>query len=309
MKKKIKIWLHTGSTSSIREFTIPKSQLACLSFLLFSILAVLAFVGYDYAKLKKASFEKDLLCRQIESQNSEINLQRSQLQTLACDINQLKGNFAALSNFEKKVRVIANLKKKGDDNGGFFGIGGVSGEDIDPEIPLTERHNSLIREMHQQADQINLSAQRQKVNLEELLTSLNKKRNLLAATPSIRPARGWITSTFGYRSSPFTGKKQFHSGLDIANKKGKKIVATANGVVAYSGEKMFIGKMVMIDHGHGIVTKFGHMDKIFVKKGERVNRGDVIGLMGNTGRSTGPHVHYEVRINGTPVNPEKYIVD
>ena len=75
------------------------------------------------------------------------------------------------------------------------------------------------------------------------------------------------------------------------------------------GYEMFIGKVVMIDHGHGIVTKFGHMDKFFVKKGEEVNRGEVIGLMGNTGRNTGSHVHYEVRINGTPVNPEKYIVN
>ncbi|ACN15758.1 putative metalloendopeptidase; cell wall-binding protein associated metalloendopeptidase [Desulforapulum autotrophicum HRM2] len=309
MKKKIKIWLHTDSTSNIREFTVSKPQLIGLLFIPFLVVTVLVYFGYDYAKLKNASFENDLLCRQIENQDSEISLQRSQLQALASEINKIKDNVSALSNFENKVRIVANIKKKDDVNGGFFGIGGVSGEDIDPDIPLYERHNSLMREMHQQTDQINLSAQQQKVNFEELLTILNKKRNLLAATPSIRPAKGWITSPFGYRSSPFTGKKEFHSGLDIANKKGKKIVATANGVVAYAGEKRLIGKMVMIDHGHGIVTKFGHMDKIFVKKGAEVNRGEVIGLMGNTGRSTGSHVHYEVRINGTPVNPEKYIVN
>jgi murein DD-endopeptidase MepM/ murein hydrolase activator NlpD len=259
-------------------------------------------------ELKKASFTNDLLSAQIENQDREINLQRSQIQILAGKFNRLKDNFEALSSFEDKVRIIADIKKSGDSIG-FFGIGGISGEDLDPDIPLSQRHNSLIREIHKQANQIDLSAQHQKTDFEELLNILNKKRNLLASTPSIRPVKGWITSEFGYRPSPFTGKKEFHSGLDIANKKGKKIVATANGVVAYAAEKMLIGKMVMIDHGHGTITKFGHLDKILVKKGENVKRGDVIGLMGNTGRTTGPHVHYEVRINGTPVNPERYILN
>ncbi len=308
MKKRMRIWLHTGSTSDIREFTLSRCQLAGLLFIPFWVIAALVCFGYDYAKLKNASFENQLLCRQIEGRDNEITLQRAQLQSLAGEINQLRDKIEDLSTFEERVRIIANITKEGNPNG-YFGIGGVPEEEIDPDIPLAERHNSLMREMHQQANQINLSAQRQQASFEELLTILSKKRNRLAATPSIRPAKGWITSKFGYRSSPFTGKREFHSGLDIANKKGKKIVATAKGVVSYAGEKRFIGKTVMIDHGHGMVTKFGHMDKVFVKKGEEVKRGDVIGLMGNTGRSTGPHVHYEVRINGTPVNPEKYIVN
>lgn len=308
MKKKIKIWVHTGSASNIREFTISKFQVACLVVLPILILSAIAYTGYDYVRLKKTSFENDLLCKRIENQDSEIKLQRSQFQALASEINLLKDSVAVLSTFEDKVRIIADIQKSSDAIG-FFGIGGISREDIDPDIPLSQRHNSLLREMHQQTNQITLSAQKQKLDFEELLTILNKKRNILASTPSIRPVNGLITSEFGYRTSPFTGGKEFHSGLDIANKKGKKIIATANGLVSYASEKMLIGKMVMIDHGHGTVTKFGHLDKIFVKKGETVKRGDVIGLMGNSGRSTGPHVHYEVRINGTPVNPEKYILN
>ncbi|MDY0220085.1 MAG: M23 family metallopeptidase [Desulfobacterium sp.] len=308
MKKKIKIWLHSGSASDICEFTVSKTQLACLVFIPLLMLLTSAYVVYDYSKLKKASFANDLLSIQLENKDREINLQRSQIQTLAGKINRLKDNVAALSSFEDKVRIIADIKKSGDVIG-FFGIGGIAREDIDPDIPLSQRHDSLIREMHQQANQIDLSALQQKTDLEELLTILNKKRNLLASTPSIRPVKGWITSKFGYRSSPFTGGKEFHSGLDIANKKGKEIVATANGVVTYAAEKMLIGRMVMIDHGHGTVTKFGHLDKILVKKGDNVKRGDIIGLMGNTGRTTGPHVHYEVRINGAPVNPERYILN
>ena len=308
MKKKIKIWVHTGSASKIRELSISKFQLFCLVVIPLLILSALGYTGYDYAQLKKTSFENDLLCRQIENQDSEIKLQRAQFQTLASEINQLKNNVALLSTFEDKIRIIADIKKSSDAIG-FFGIGGISREDIDPDIPLTQRHNSLVREMHQQTNQITLTAQKQKLDFEELLNILNKKRNFLASTPSIRPVNGLITSEFGYRTSPFTGGREFHSGLDIANKRGKKIVATANGLVSYAGEKMLIGKMVMIDHGHGTVTKFGHLDKILVKKGDSVKRGDVIGLMGNSGRSTGPHVHYEVRINGTPVNPEKYILN
>ncbi|MCP4115039.1 MAG: peptidoglycan DD-metalloendopeptidase family protein [Desulfobacteraceae bacterium] len=308
MKKQIKIWFHTGSASNIREFTLSRTLTSSLGILFLLATTGLAYTGYDYYRLKKASFDNALLSKTIESQKNEIEIQRTQLQTLAGEINQLKDNVATLSSFEEKVRIIADIKKNSDSIG-FFGIGGISRDDIDPDIPLSQRHNSLIREMHQQTSQINIATQKQKADFEELLKYLNKKRNLLASTPSIRPVKGWVTSKFGYRSSPFTGRKEFHSGLDIANRKGKKIIATANGRISYAGEKMLIGKMVKIDHGHGTVTKFGHLDKILVKKGASIKRGDVIGLMGNTGRSTGPHVHYEVRINGTPVNPEKYILN
>lgn len=308
MKKRIKIWFHTGSAADIREVTLSKPLINSLVILFFMAAAGLTYTGYDYYRLKKASFDNTLLSEKLERQKNEIMVQRSQLQTLAGEINQLKDNVATLSTFEEKVRIIADIKKKSDSIG-FFGIGGISRDDIDPDIPLSQRHNSLIREMHQQTSQINVAAQKQKTDFQELLNYLNKKRNLLASTPSIRPVKGWVTSKFGYRSSPFTGRKEFHSGLDIANRKGKKIIATASGRVSYAAEKMLIGKMVKIDHGHGTVTKFGHLDKILVKKGDSVKRGDVIGLMGNTGRSTGPHVHYEVRINGTPVNPEKYILN
>jgi len=163
--------------------------------------------------------------------------------------------------------------------------------------------------MHKQVNRIYINTKKQSENYMELLRLLEKKKNLLASTPSIMPARGTRTSKFGYRLSPFTGLKEFHAGLDIANRKGTKVIATANGKISYAGKRMFIGNEVLIDHGHGIVTKYGHLSKILVKAGSRIKRGDVIGLMGSTGRSTGPHVHYEVRVNGIPVNPEKYILN
>jgi murein DD-endopeptidase MepM/ murein hydrolase activator NlpD len=125
----------------------------------------------------------------------------------------------------------------------------------------------------------------------------------------LRPTKGWISSDFGYRISPFTGRREFHNGLDIATREGTPIIAPADGVVTFAANKWLIGNMITIDHGHGMVTQYGHLKEFVAKKGDHVKRGQVIAKVGNTGRSTGPHVHYMVRLNGVPVNPEKYILD
>ena len=144
---------------------------------------------------------------------------------------------------------------------------------------------------------------------ESLLKYLDDQKSLLASTPAISPAKGWITSRFGYRKSPFTGRKEIHKGLDIASRMKTPVQATADGVIVFCGSKGFMGKVVVIDHGHGMVTRYAHLHKTLKKKGDRVKRGDRIGLIGNSGRSTGPHLHYNVRLNGISVNPEKYILN
>lgn len=308
MKKQIKIWLHSDNSLDIREYSITRGFIVTSVFLILAIVAAVTYKGFDYVNLKKKSFDTDLLLKTINEQKNEIKEQRIQVQAFAKDINKLKNKLVSLADFEKKVRLIANIKQN-DDFTGFLGIGGISREDMDPGIPLAQKHNNLIREMHKQVNRIYINTEKQSENYMELLRLLEKKKNLLASTPSIMPATGTRTSKFGYRLSPFTGLKEFHAGLDIANRRGTKVFATANGKIAYAGKRMFIGNEVLIDHGHGIVTKYGHLSKILVKSGSRIKRGDVIGLMGNTGRSTGPHVHYEVRVNGIPVNPEKYILN
>jgi murein DD-endopeptidase MepM/ murein hydrolase activator NlpD len=140
-----------------------------------------------------------------------------------------------------------------------------------------------------------------------LIDKLEEQRNILSATPSIMPTNGVITSRFGYRKSPFSGRSELHKGIDIANKKGTSVVATADGVVIFAGMRGLFGRIVTIDHGHGIITHYAHLDKTLKKEGDNVKRGDIIAKMGNSGRSTGPHLHYEVRLNGIPVNPTKYI--
>jgi murein DD-endopeptidase MepM/ murein hydrolase activator NlpD len=128
------------------------------------------------------------------------------------------------------------------------------------------------------------------------------------ATPSGRPIlSGWLSSRYGTRIDPFSGKKAWHEGVDFAGKAGADIVAVASGVVSWSGERYGYGKMVEVAHGDGVITRYAHNQENLVKVGDMVRRGDVVALMGNSGRSTGPHVHFEVHKNGRPVDPASYL--
>ena len=259
-------------------------------------------------RLNRAVADKQDLLASLERQKTEIEGQRSQIQSFAHQIDQLKASLLTLNQFEHKIRIIANLEHK-TDQASLFGIGGSMPDDLDPSLPLDQDHDRLMRNMHSQMEQIQQASSAQEDNFGSLLKSLEKKRNILASTPSLRPAKGWISSDFGYRISPFTGRREFHNGLDIAAKEGTPIIAPADGVITFSAHKWLIGNMLTIDHGYGVITQYGHIKEFVVKKGDHVKRGQVIAMMGNTGRSTGPHVHYIVRLNGVPVNPEKYILD
>jgi murein DD-endopeptidase MepM/ murein hydrolase activator NlpD len=305
MRKKISLVVLSNSGSSVKQLTISTA------FLRVFILACLVGAGslaYDYYHLKVSSIHTVDNQVTISSQTEEIARQRRQIQDFAEEIADLKGQLIELNNFEKKIRIIANLEKE-DAQDGLFGVGGSVPEDLDTNIPLTQKHNSLLRDMHEQVGQLQLASADQSVGFESLFKYLKEQQNLLASTPAIRPCQGWTTSRFGYRISPFTGRREFHKGYDIANRLGTPVAATADGVVSFSGPKGLLGRVVIVDHGHGMVTRYGHLDKVLVNRGETVKRGSTIGLMGNTGRSTGPHVHYEVHLNGIPVNPDKYILN
>ncbi len=143
-------------------------------------------------------------------------------------------------------------------------------------------------------------------NLDQFLLD---KKSQLNSTPSIFPARGWITSYYGPRKSPVSGRMKMHEGLDIGANRGTPIIAPADGVVTFSGVKPGFGKFVQIDHGYGIETIFGHANSLYVKEGTLVKRGHKIAAVGNTGLSTGSHLHYEVRVNGIAVNPLFFVLD
>jgi len=142
----------------------------------------------------------------------------------------------------------------------------------------------------------------------QLWDSLSERQTLLLSTPSIKPSRGWYTSRFGYRVDPFTNRAEMHAGLDMAAPPGTPVYSPADGVVSYVGYESGYGKLVSIDHGYGVVTRYGHNSRVFVEQGQKVRRWDVISAVGNTGRSTGAHLHYEVRIHGIAVDPLNYIL-
>jgi murein DD-endopeptidase MepM/ murein hydrolase activator NlpD len=143
----------------------------------------------------------------------------------------------------------------------------------------------------------------------QLENVLADQRVLLASTPSIWPVRGYLSAGFGNRIDPFTGQRDFHTGIDVSTPQGTKIISPADGVVISCAVKGGYGNALIVDHGFGIVTRYAHLDHFNVRPGQRVHRGDVIGFVGSTGRSTAPHLHYEVWVRDQAQNPIQYILD
>lgn len=158
-------------------------------------------------------------------------------------------------------------------------------------------------------NELNSFVKNLEVDIHRLDQYLLDKDSILRSTPTIMPARGWITSYYGPRKSPYSGRLRMHEGLDVGARTGTPIVAPADGIVTFSGKKMGFGNLVHIDHGYGIETIYAHAHSLKATKGAEVKRGEKIATIGSTGFSTGPHLHYEVRINGTPVDPLFYILD
>ena len=308
MSKKYTLLIIDDQGKPIRESRFSKSMVWAMTFTLIFIVIAVGLGTFQFQRLYHALDGKQQLQDKVNEQSSLINRQNKQLQLLAGNINELKTSLVTLNDFEQKIRIMANLEHK-KDQADLFAIGGSMPDDLDTVVEHYDNQDVLIKQMHEQTDQIEQAADIQMTSFETLLDSLDGKRNLLAATPSLQPTTGWISSQFGYRISPFTGKREMHKGLDIANREKTPIIAPADGKVAYADKKWLIGNMITIDHGYGMVTRYGHMHSMKVKKGDKVKRGQVIGLMGNTGRSTGPHLHYEVKLNGVPVDPTKYIFD
>ncbi len=241
------------------------------------------------------------------------------LQSLRNEIATAKATLVRIQNFEEKLRVLARV-----DTQSTGGIGPISEEDQDMMDQknggetllasvgpgeLSPEFSYRMRSMELSVDDLHRRAGLQEQSLQEVYEILKDQKTVLASTPSIWPTRGWLTSRFGYRISPFTGLRRLHEGIDVAGPIGTKIYAPADGVVTHQDTERGYGKVLVLNHGYGIVTRFAHNSEHLVKVGQKVKRGDPIAKMGNTGRSTGPHLHYEVRINGIPVNPMRYILN
>ncbi len=312
MRKKISFVILGSSGAPAKQICTSKSSLLLFGIVLIGISAAVGYIIYDYNNLRGYASQLQNRELHISSQLEEIHHQRKQIQEFSSEINALKAKLLALNSFEKKIRIIADIEIPNESEG-IFGVGGSIPEDLDARIPLKDKHYSLMRDMHEQIEELNRASSVQQIELESLLKSLEDQQNILASTPAIRPLSGsvksWVTSRFGYRKSPFTGRRELHKGLDIASRQGTPILATADGVITFAGKKGLLGQTIVIDHGHGMKTRYGHNHKLLKKRGDKVKRWEPIALMGSTGRSTGPHTHYEVHLNGIPVNPEKYILN
>ena len=308
MAHKLSFIVLGGSGKTVKQFHCTRRRFYALTAGLVMVAVALGYGGYDYLRIQNILSTKTGVEKELSHQSQEVRDQRMQIQKFAEEINDLKNRLVELNQFEEQIRIIANIEKP-EKNEGLFGVGGSTPEDINPNLELNQKHTHLIKQIHHQVDQLSNATIHQKETFSTLLSQLEQQKNLLSHTPAIRPAQGWLSSGFGYRQSPFTGKREFHKGFDIANRHGTPIVATADGIVSFVGEKGSFGLMVVIDHGHGISTRYAHLEQTVKIKGETVKRGETIALMGNSGRSTGPHLHYEVRLNGIPVNPEKYILN
>ncbi len=299
--KKVTFLIVPDNTSNVKQVKLSRAFIGLMTCFILIGLAGFSLILRDYFVLKGTAPSRQALTRQVTNQ-------RAQIQTFAVKLRALNSEMMALHDFEKKIRVIANVERPADQDA-VFGIGGEMVRDLEDMPPLNESHTEIIRAMHAQLEQLGEESVIQKQAFEELQSSLQNQRSLLACTPAIRPTTGWLSSGFGYRTSPFTGLREFHRGVDIATRQGTPVIAPADGVVTFVGKKGGLGKMVCIDHGYGKITRYGHLKTFLVQKGTNVKRGDKIGLVGNTGRSTAPHLHYEVYLNGIPVNPVKYILN
>jgi len=247
---------------------------------------------------------------ELQTLRSKSTAQQAELARYHELTTDLKGQLDRLRDLDVKLRVMTNLNPPPESDG-KAGIGGTEsapdGPPLDGKggreeaVPMSDLESSLL--------DLQSDAARQEASFSELMSSLRGRMAQWASTPSIWPVHGWFSSSYGKRLSPFTGTIMMHKGIDVAAYSGTPIVAPADGRVEAVDRDSGLGNVVVIDHGYGIKTLYGHLLQTYVHAGMRVKRGETIAAVGNTGLSTGPHLHYEVHVNGQTVDPLRYIIN
>jgi len=286
------IWIFRGGPFKPLKVKLPGLGAKILLAIFLIVIVSFPFITLSY-------ISKSMQLAQIEKKR---DAQNTQIVSLNKQVGEFQQRIQRLKEFDVKLRIIANLENA-EETDPFLGVGGVT-----PREPWQGAATDLQR-MKVELDHLSTEAEFRERSFQELYSFLEGKKRQLVCTPSVWPVRGWLTSGFGYRIDPFTGLRQLHEGIDIANRIGTPISAPADGLVARSFRNFGFGLMVEINHGYGIVSRYAHLSKSYVRVGQRVKRGERIAAMGNTGRATGPHLHYEVRLNGVPINPMNYILN
>ena len=297
-------------SSGVKKWIVPLKK---IKIIIGSIAAVTFFCMLTFM-ITVRYFIKQGEFNDVQLQNRFLE---GKLQLVQDKLASSEATLVRIQNFEQKLRVLAKL----DQQPVVGGFGPITGEE--QEIFLKgqkdaasstnaiddAKHGFRVKSMEITADELVSRSSMQEQSLQQLYELLKDQRSILSSTPSVWPAKGWVTSRFGYRTSPFTGESQAHAGIDIAAPTGTRVIAPADGVVTSVTYEDGYGKVLTINHGYGVTTKYGHNSEILVKSGQRIRRGETLSLIGSTGRATGPHLHYEVRMNGIPVNPSRYILN
>jgi murein DD-endopeptidase MepM/ murein hydrolase activator NlpD len=265
------------------QISVRLAKWACATFAIAGL--ALAGIVVHYTRIRANVGE----LRRLRAENEVL---RGKTREYEENASRLQARLLALQNMVTKLGVMAGLEQSLPD-ASIGGTGGVTGaEAMVAPLPMMEQTAAELVE--------------RSAKLEEFYRD---QKVLLASTPSIWPVRGYLSSAFGNRVDPFTGQKDFHPGIDISTPIGTEIHAPADGVIVSCSVQGAYGNALVLDHGYGIVTRYGHLDRFNVRPGQRVRRGEAIGFVGSTGRSTSPHVHYEVWVRDQAQNPIHFILD
>lgn len=238
----------------------------------------------------------------------------SQLQHLSNqqkqEINELRNRTSAIneklntiSELEEKVRSMVGLRTPVN-----APASKPTSRSFDRSTISTDADESILEDTDYNLEVLATEMDGKIENLSDLIADVGDQLKILESRPDLMPTEGKITSKFGYRTSPFTGKRQFHQGIDIANDKGTPIYAAGTGIVTFSGWNAGYGKTIIISHGNGYRSVYAHNNENLVETGQKVKKGDVIAKMGSTGKSTGPHLHFEIHSKGVQINPENVLI-
>ena len=296
-----------GATASPKRFRISRRWFRIYGY---SILVILLGVAstFVYFSQKYYYLANDEI--ELTELRRESKIRKIQAEKIATQVKNLESEMARLGRFEKKLRVITALEDSPQNSAKSWGVGGAYGlSSHSLTTSLAHESKALANRLSNNLGHLTAQAKIKAISLQELDHFFKNQKSFLQSTPSVWPTRGWVTSGFGYRKSPFTGLREKHEGWDIGARSGSAVRATADGMITVAGRERGYGKLIEIDHGYGVVTRYGHNSKNLIRVGSKVKRGQIVALVGDTGRTTGPHLHYEVIVNGVPANPKNYILE
>ncbi len=292
------------NSSRQRQYHIPAWALRAALVALPVLLLIAITLFLDYRFVANQVYEN----RELQSENRRL---RQSVQLYQNRMDSLESSLQRIENFEARLKMITNLMDRDQLNAKLNLPPPNAAQNLSFAANGPEQNASSLDPKDVQAfEKLSTQALTLEQDLHDLYELLSDQKSFLNALPTKKPAEGYFTSGFGVRVSPTgEGVERMHEGLDIANAVGTPIHVPANGMVVYSGKKSGYGQIVIIDHGYGLETWYGHVSKLLVKQGQTVKRGQLIALVGNLGHSTGPHLHYEVRVHGIPVDPLAYILE